>query len=425
GRSRRGDNPQYQLSRAEYPSALPFNGEIHSWSYDAIGNRLTNTVNAATQNYTYLKNGQNPLNGQKLANDGTSAYTYDFNGNTLTRTGYGFAYDAENRLTAITGNEAATYTYDYQGRRTSKTIGGVTTTYLYDGLNLIAETAVGATSYFLNGAGIDEPLTMSKAGQISYLVADGLGSIVATNDPTGTVTHSVVFDAWGITRSEIGTRMHPFTYTGREVGDAGLLFYRARYYSPATGRFGSEDPLGMIADQALYRYVHNKAVSLVDALGWAETKPIPGVNGGRYRMDVAQGGQPNMHIYWPDGQESVVSINGGFLQKHGGNELTPPVKGLLPKVRGLIREFLKKPQVKEAREALRKKNACKTSKAGVVLNVLSLSVGLLEDLDRFLRADENGVDYGTQLRYDLEDAGPFIEVDGIGVVRNPYWPPLS
>lgn len=132
-----------------------------------------------------------------------------------------------------------------------------------------------------------------------------------------------------------------------------------------------------------------------------------------------------MHIYWPDGQESVVSINGGFLQKHGGNELTPPVKGLLPKVRGLIREFLKKPQVKEAREALRKKNACKTSKAGVVLNVLSLSVGLLEDLDRFLRADENGVDYGTQLRYDLEDAGPFIEVDGIGVVRNPYWPPLS
>jgi len=261
-----GYDPQYQLSRAEYPSPAPFNGEIHSWSYDAIGNRLTNTVNATTQTYAYLKNGQNPLNGQKLTNDGTNAYTYDFNGNTLSRTGYGFTYDAENRLTSITGNETASYTYDYQGRRTSKTVAGVTTTYIYDGLNLIAETAAGQTSYFLNGAGIDEPLAMSKGGQIAYLVSDGLGSIVATNDPTGTVTHSVAFDAWGNTKSEVGARMHPFTYTGREVGDAGLLHYRARQYQSAIGRFTSEDPLR--SDQiGLYPYVGNSPLEWIDPTG--------------------------------------------------------------------------------------------------------------------------------------------------------------
>ena len=44
---------------------------------------------------------------------------------------------------------------------------------------------------------------------------DGLGSVVATNDPSGTVTHSVVFDAWGNVNAETGTRAHPFTYTGR------------------------------------------------------------------------------------------------------------------------------------------------------------------------------------------------------------------
>ncbi|MCC6132476.1 MAG: RHS repeat protein, partial [Acidobacteria bacterium] len=265
-----GYDPQYQLSRAEYPVSTPFNGEIHSWSYDAIGNRLTNTVNTTTQNYTYLKNGQNPLNGQKLANDGSNAYTYDFNGNTLTRTGHGFAYDAENRLTSITGNETASYTYDYQGRRISKTVGAVTTTYLYDGLNLIAETAAGQTSYFLNGAGIDETLAMSRAGQISYMSSDGLGSVVATNDPAGAVSHSLVFDAWGNTKSELGTRTHPFTYTGREVGEANTLFYRARYYTATTGRFTQEDPIGFDSGTiSLYSYVGGHPTSSIDPTGLA------------------------------------------------------------------------------------------------------------------------------------------------------------
>jgi hypothetical protein len=85
-------------------------------------------------------------------------------------------------------------------------VGGVTTTYLYDGLNLIAETTGSNTNYYLFGSGIDEPLAMSRAGQVSYFSVDGLGSVVATNDPNGTVSHSVVFDAWGTTKSEVGTR---------------------------------------------------------------------------------------------------------------------------------------------------------------------------------------------------------------------------
>ncbi|MCC6131642.1 MAG: RHS repeat protein, partial [Acidobacteria bacterium] len=255
----------YQLTRAEYPTPTPFNGESHSWTYDAIGNRLTSTVNATTQTYTYLKNGANPNNGQRLANDGVNAYTYDAAGNTVTRTGFTFGYNADNRLSSIKGNETASYTYDYQGRRTSKTVAGVTTTYLYDGLNLIAETAAGQTSYFLNGPGIDEPLAMSKAGQVSFLSADALGTIVVTNDPAGTVTHSVVLDAWGNTKSDVGTRTHPFTYTGRETDEVGLLFYRVRYYTPATGRFLQEDKLAGFA--ARYRYVSNRPVEFVDSRG--------------------------------------------------------------------------------------------------------------------------------------------------------------
>ncbi|MBK9373727.1 MAG: hypothetical protein IPN03_08340 [Holophagales bacterium] len=237
----------YQLTRTDYPIAPPFNAEIHQWTYDAIGNRLTNTIGGNTLAYSYLHNGANPLNGQRVQNDGVNAYGYDAAGNTTSRQGPGgnfaFDFDPENRLSAITGPVNAAYTYDYQGRRTTRTVGGVTTTYLYDGLNLVSETTGGQTTHFLNGPGIDEPLAMAKSGAVSYFSVDGLGSVVATNDPTGTVTHSVLFDAWGNVKGETGTREHPFTYTGREVGEAGFHFYRARFYQPSIGRFTQEDPV--------------------------------------------------------------------------------------------------------------------------------------------------------------------------------------
>jgi RHS repeat-associated protein len=102
---------------------------------------------------------------------------------------------------------------------------------------------------------------------VSYFSVDGLGSVVATNDAAGTVTHSVVFDAWGITKGETGTRTHPFTYTGREVGEGGDLFYRARYYQPGVGRFGAEDPIGFNGGINLFRYANADPIELSDPFG--------------------------------------------------------------------------------------------------------------------------------------------------------------
>ncbi|MBK9064709.1 MAG: hypothetical protein IPL89_16190, partial [Acidobacteria bacterium] len=251
-----------------YPNVAPFNNEVHQWTYDAIGNRLTNQIDATIQTYTYEKIGANPKNAQKLMNDGTNAYAYDFNGSQVSRTGFGFGSDADNRLAAITGNETASYTYDYQGRRTSKTVAGVTTKYLYDGLNLVSETTAGATTRYAFGPSIDEPLALYASGAVSYLNADGLGSIVATNSATGTVSHGSVFDAWGVAKSETGTRIHPFTYTGRETGEAGLLFHRARWSQPATGAFTQVDPLSQITPSPeLYRYARSAPTQFVDPTG--------------------------------------------------------------------------------------------------------------------------------------------------------------
>jgi RHS repeat-associated protein len=264
-------DPLYQLVKAQYPAGAVFGGETHEWTYDALGNRISSKVNGAGPSYSYLKNGLNTQNGQRLSSDGLNAYTYDPNGSQLTRTGpggnYGFGYDFDNRMTSISGSETATYSYDYQGRRISKTEVGVTTTYLYDGLNPIAEIVGGAPKYVLNGPSIDEPLAVSASGTISYLNADGLGSVIATNNPAGTISHSLSFDAWGVPKNETGTRAHGFTYTGREAGVAGMHFYRARFLQASLGSFTQEDPPRVFLGYSQYRYVHGDPASWKDPTG--------------------------------------------------------------------------------------------------------------------------------------------------------------
>jgi RHS repeat-associated protein len=266
--SYRYDN-DYQLTQASYPSVAPYNGEVHAWTYDAIGNRLTNTVNGVPQTYTYFKNGSNQLNGQRLQSDSVNAYTYDANGNTLTRNGSGgtftFGWNTDDRMTSISGAATASYTYDYQGRRTAKTVGGSTTTYLYDGLNLI-HTSGSTPADYLFGPGIDEPLAMNQSGNVSYFSVDGLGSVNLLTDTAGMTQNAYLYDAWGVIKSQTGTLATDFGYTGREFAEAGLWYYRARYYQSGIGRFGSEDRL-RTARASLFSYVDNDPLGAIDPTG--------------------------------------------------------------------------------------------------------------------------------------------------------------
>ncbi len=265
----------YQLLKATYPNVAPFNGEVDSWTYDAIGNRLTNTVNGVTANYTYQKIGANPNNWQRLLSDGSNSYTYNANGSTVTRNGPGgnftFAWAAnytwENKLYGISGATTASYIYDYQGRRASKTVGSLTT-YLYDGLNLVREAGASSADY-LFGPGIDEPLAMSRSGQVYYYETDALGSVNAVTNSSASVQNTYLYDAWGQVRSQTGSLANPFTYTSREVGEAGLNFYRARYYGSGVGRFLQEDPMGYADGPNLYLYTKADPVNFVDPKGLA------------------------------------------------------------------------------------------------------------------------------------------------------------
>lgn len=272
-------DPLYQLTKSTYPNVAPFNGEVHSWTYDAIGNRLTNTVNGVTDTYEYLKVWPNSLNWQRLLDDGPNSYTYDSNGNATSRSGPGgnftFGWNPDDRMTGISGAAAATYTYDYQGRRSSRTAGS-TGTFLYDDLHLIRELGASTVDY-LSGPGIDEPLAASYAGSVSYYQVDALGSVGLLATPTGSIQNSYLYDAWGNTRLSTASVSNPFGYTAREAGEAASLFHRARYYQPGIGRFLSEDPLSYyvyMTSRELYAYGNSAPTNNIDPLGLACTTTI-------------------------------------------------------------------------------------------------------------------------------------------------------
>ena len=208
-----------------------------------------------------------------LASD-SSAYTYDLNGNMTLYGELSFTWDQKNRLVRVTGTPEGTvdYTYDALDRRVSKVVNGVTTQYLYDGLNIVAETDEYDTvvAWYVMGLSVDEPLVRIDASgnELTYH-ADVLGSIVALTNSSGAVTTQYNYSPFGVTEV-IGTDIsQPFRFTGREWdAETGMYYYRARYYAPELKRFISEDPIRFESgDENWYRYVGNDPVNFTDSLG--------------------------------------------------------------------------------------------------------------------------------------------------------------
>jgi RHS repeat-associated protein len=131
-------------------------------------------------------------------------------------------------------------------------------------IDLNADWSV-ATTYF-NGPGIDDHLRQTNATTgISYFLTDHLGTTSALADLSGNLLEQFTYDSFG---NNVGSSRTRYSYTGRERDpDTGLLYYRARFYDPQTGRFISEDPIAFEAGYNWYQYVENNPISFSDPLG--------------------------------------------------------------------------------------------------------------------------------------------------------------
>jgi YD repeat-containing protein len=116
--------------------------QVLSFAYNPASQITTRTrsndayasTTITNESLSYDVNGLN----QYTSVDG-STYLYDLNGNLAADGTSTFGYDAENRLVAASGAQAATLTYDPLGRLFETAGSGSTTQFLYDGDRLVAE----------------------------------------------------------------------------------------------------------------------------------------------------------------------------------------------------------------------------------------------------------------------------------------------
>ncbi len=114
-------------------------------------------------------------------------------------------------------------------------------------------------------------------GDKRYSIAcDYLGTPVQAYDEEGKKVWECELDIYGNVRSIEGNKTFiPFRYQGQyEDQETGLYYNRFRYYSPDSGTYVSQDPIGILGDTNLYSYVHD-VNDWVDIYGLA-----PWPNGG-------------------------------------------------------------------------------------------------------------------------------------------------
>ena len=285
---------------------------LYTWDYD---NRLS-TVNSTlvTVNYSYDADG-NRLSKTRQTDGGQAVTTKYINdvasplvqvvmetneyGEAQAR--YTYGNDLISRVTSYPSPVTSYYHYDGLGstRQLTDDTQTVVAEYTYDAFgNVIAQTTGGGMAH--NPATEqNSPINKVGAGLLASLIL-GFGIVTAKCRPVrrlgGPARHLfggrkgillililsmalIMVSIPTSTATEADVTGNPYGFTGEsQFGEADdLIFLRARYYSPSTGRFISRDPINIAGGINLYGYCRNNPVNDVDPSGELSIIVIVGV----------------------------------------------------------------------------------------------------------------------------------------------------
>ncbi len=268
-----------ELDRLKTARATGGSGGIYitqTYSYNQIGNLLNNGDGALTYDAQLPSCPDNALNKSHAAvssHGNTRTYCYDANGNQVRRTISGsisnLTYDAENRLTTVSGATSASFTYDGDGNRVKSVMGGVTTYYVGNYFEWTGSTTSMVKYYY---AGSQRVAMRKGSSTLHFLLGDHLGSTSLTASSSGSKVAELRYHPWGGTRYTSGATPTSYQFTGqRNDSYIGLYFYNVRMYDPALGRFLSADTIVPSPQnpQSLnrYSYVLNLPLRYTDPTG--------------------------------------------------------------------------------------------------------------------------------------------------------------
>lgn len=274
-----------------------------SYTYDSNNNRKETKIGDKTTSYVYNKNDElqrtDTLN-IKTEENAAVIYKNDKNGNQLAtvyrkqvpdtcdpyldvdvslgdnRLNENVVnhYNALNQLTdTLTKDSKVSYTYDAEGLRSSKTVNGEKTIYVWDSDQLVLELSKSGKvkKRYIRG----NDLIYADGGEETektYYAMNPHGDVVQLLDENGSVTKTYEYDSFGKETEEDSKDDNPFRYCGEYYDkETGEIYLRARYYQPSAGRFltrdtytgEQEDPLSL----HLYAYCGYDGVNRVDPSG--------------------------------------------------------------------------------------------------------------------------------------------------------------
>ena len=298
--------PQYFLTGADGPW-----GGL-DWTYDRIGNRLSETRNGGNPDlYQYLLNGASGntsiLDLVYLGVGSTRDYTWGAAGH-VEEVAAGanvieFESDAEGRLSVVSRTAAAeTAAFSYDGRSflraADETAGGTSSVDpLYDSAGLLhalrrqsspADPVEQVTFFYLAGRPVAQLQTDGLATETwTYLTTDHLGTALLATDDAGALTWEGGFEPFGRDYQE-GTPAGAVESgvflrlsgqwedsSWREASSGAAIYYNVyRWYSPGVGRYTRPDPLKItgganlwLYDPNTYLYAWANPIVVTDPLG--------------------------------------------------------------------------------------------------------------------------------------------------------------
>ena len=291
-----------QLTSTSYTNFANRPAGSASQTYDSNGNRTNVAPPLAAASTTGA--------GNRLLFDGTYYYTYDADGNRTAKfksdTGVldtsatditTYQWNNAGQLTQVetfdnyadysatppSPSQVVTYAYDPFGQMVTRTEGGTTENFVYDGEDPVLVLAGNGQviERELNGAAVDQVLASESvaSGTVSWLLTDNQGTVrdVAVYDSTTqttSISDHLVYTAFAqITWQSSAIDQPRFTSDGRQYDSASALYYnRTRWYDAVDAVFASQDPTGLGPDVNPYQYCGNSPTNYSDPSGMA---PIP------------------------------------------------------------------------------------------------------------------------------------------------------
>ncbi len=256
-------------------------------TYPLTWGSLDGVTVTSTVNYTYGDTNWK----DKLTSYNGQAITYDEIGNPLSYRGYTLSWQNGRQLASLSGNGVtASYTYDVDGLRTTKTVNGVKHEYYYVGNRLQYEAFGSSKLWFFydvdgNPSGVRYYNGSSTADY--YFVCNWRGDVLKIFDSTGSLIVNYDYDAWGnvvsvkdangvvITSSTHIANINPLRYRGYYYDTETKLYYvNARYYDAKVKRMLNSDDISIVAvslesltDKNCFSYCDNNPVIRTDGEG--------------------------------------------------------------------------------------------------------------------------------------------------------------